>query len=322
MQLNSSKVRYHGITDECTECQCCGRTNLKKTVMLLVLDADGNDVELTYYGTACAAKALNTTPRYVTRAAVTAEEERQRRIRTLEANLTVTLGARYPEQARRMWREANNWGHALTVNGVEYDPRNPEGPIYKDFVIAQIAAWRDELARLTRTHKPAPAPAPEPAAAPRTAKGCGHVKASTRRNGDREYTGVIRIGGKVIIECGHTHTNRDTTSRSGGRSAGDCIRNLIKAAQRPAFAAHEQDRIRNAWQALTRGFHIVSPTTIAEARAQDERTADAYPALVARVAALIDEHGACPSRYACNRPTAPAIELEPVGAAPAWMYDL
>jgi ribosome-binding protein aMBF1 (putative translation factor) len=44
-----------GITDERTECECCGKGGLKKTV---ALDKDGAVV---YFGTECAAKALGRT---------------------------------------------------------------------------------------------------------------------------------------------------------------------------------------------------------------------------------------------------------------------
>ena len=47
-----------GITDECVECQRCGRRELKSTVVLAVLDADGNDEAVTYYGSSCARTAL------------------------------------------------------------------------------------------------------------------------------------------------------------------------------------------------------------------------------------------------------------------------
>lgn len=50
--------RYLGITDECVECQQCGKTQLKSTVVLAVLDADGATEDVTYYGSSCAAKAL------------------------------------------------------------------------------------------------------------------------------------------------------------------------------------------------------------------------------------------------------------------------
>lgn len=42
-----------GISDEVTTCECCGRTNLKRTVV--ISDGDGE----VYYGTECAARAMN-----------------------------------------------------------------------------------------------------------------------------------------------------------------------------------------------------------------------------------------------------------------------
>lgn len=50
-----------GIVDDCDTCECCGRTGLKRTVVLAVLDADGNRDGEVYYGTACAARALGRT---------------------------------------------------------------------------------------------------------------------------------------------------------------------------------------------------------------------------------------------------------------------
>jgi hypothetical protein len=43
-----------GITDEVTSCDCCGRTGLKRTVML----EDSETQEMVHYGTTCAAYAL------------------------------------------------------------------------------------------------------------------------------------------------------------------------------------------------------------------------------------------------------------------------
>ena len=42
-----------GVSDEVTTCECCGKTNLKRTV---VLQSDAGQV---HYGVDCAAKALN-----------------------------------------------------------------------------------------------------------------------------------------------------------------------------------------------------------------------------------------------------------------------
>lgn len=50
--------RFIGITDECTQCQHCGKGKLRSTVVLAILDADGNEEATTYYGSSCAAKAL------------------------------------------------------------------------------------------------------------------------------------------------------------------------------------------------------------------------------------------------------------------------
>ena len=51
--------RYLGVTDDCTECEKCGKIELRSTVVLMPLDADGNpEGEPVYYGSTCAARAL------------------------------------------------------------------------------------------------------------------------------------------------------------------------------------------------------------------------------------------------------------------------
>jgi hypothetical protein len=57
-QTTAPAFRYIGITDECVECQCCGKSGLRSTVILAVLDADQNTEDVTYYGSTCAARAL------------------------------------------------------------------------------------------------------------------------------------------------------------------------------------------------------------------------------------------------------------------------
>lgn len=56
--MATPNFRYIGVTDECDECQCCGKPNLKSTVVLAFLDADGNEEEITWYESTCAARAL------------------------------------------------------------------------------------------------------------------------------------------------------------------------------------------------------------------------------------------------------------------------
>ncbi|MFI8890522.1 hypothetical protein [Streptomyces paradoxus] len=57
--------RVGGTTDEITQCELCGRPELKGTVQMIELDADGNDFEDHYFGTACAAKAAGWTQKDV-----------------------------------------------------------------------------------------------------------------------------------------------------------------------------------------------------------------------------------------------------------------
>lgn len=67
-----------GTTDEVTTCELCGKAELKGTVVLATLDADGNeDGGVCYFGVSCAAKAAGWTQREV-RAGVKAAEDSKR----------------------------------------------------------------------------------------------------------------------------------------------------------------------------------------------------------------------------------------------------
>lgn len=50
----SDRLVKVAVTDSVNECECCGKTNLKKTVVLLNQDAD----EFVFYGSSCAGHAL------------------------------------------------------------------------------------------------------------------------------------------------------------------------------------------------------------------------------------------------------------------------
>lgn len=66
--------RFLGTTDDTTECAKCGREELRSTVVLDVLDADGNSEGVTYYGSTCAARVLTAaTGRKITGPRVLAE---------------------------------------------------------------------------------------------------------------------------------------------------------------------------------------------------------------------------------------------------------
>lgn len=59
LMATETGYRIKGTTDDVTDCQRdgCGQTGLKKTVILAVLDEDGNEADRVYYGTDCAAQA-------------------------------------------------------------------------------------------------------------------------------------------------------------------------------------------------------------------------------------------------------------------------
>ncbi|MGV9546795.1 hypothetical protein [Streptomyces ardesiacus] len=80
-----------GTTDDVTTCELCGKQELKGTVALMPLDADGNeDGEACYFGVSCAAKAAGWTLKEVRVGIKAAKEEalaeeRARRIEEREA---------------------------------------------------------------------------------------------------------------------------------------------------------------------------------------------------------------------------------------------
>lgn len=56
----TTKYFVIGSSNDCTICDCCGKQNLKKTVVLGVIDEDGNkEYDPHYFGTTCAKKAVN-----------------------------------------------------------------------------------------------------------------------------------------------------------------------------------------------------------------------------------------------------------------------
>ncbi|MGV9351225.1 hypothetical protein ACWDSD_42255 [Streptomyces spiralis] len=77
------KWKIKGIVDDITECGCCGRRGLKRTVAMMPLDADGNEdgaaEDVVFYGTSCAADALGWTQGKVTDTARAAQAERDQR---------------------------------------------------------------------------------------------------------------------------------------------------------------------------------------------------------------------------------------------------
>lgn len=67
-----------GSTDERTECECCGRTGLKRTIVIRETTADESRV--VYYGTECAARAAGRTAAGIRREALAADRETAREV--------------------------------------------------------------------------------------------------------------------------------------------------------------------------------------------------------------------------------------------------
>lgn len=55
-----------GFTDQVTDCELCGKPELRGTIQMIELDEDGNDFEDHYFGSTCAAKASGWTQKKVT----------------------------------------------------------------------------------------------------------------------------------------------------------------------------------------------------------------------------------------------------------------
>lgn len=116
--------------------------------------------------------------------------------------------------------------------------------------------------------------APEPA-----------VFAGTRRLDEQQYVGVIRHNGRVVVECGHVHANRDASTRTNGRSARDCAAEILNGARKQATAEHYTTKRRNAWTNLS--STVFTASTVATVKAGCAEDATAYTAAVAAVRALL-----------------------------------
>ncbi|MDX3551020.1 hypothetical protein PV729_04405 [Streptomyces europaeiscabiei] len=73
--------RVKGTTDEVTTCELCGKQELKGTVVMATLDADGNEEAVCYFGVSCAAKAAGWTQHEVKAGVKVAKDAERERIR-------------------------------------------------------------------------------------------------------------------------------------------------------------------------------------------------------------------------------------------------
>lgn len=98
-QTSSPAFKVLGTTDDVTECEHCGRVELKGTIVLLPLDADGNaDADPVYYGAVCGARAAGTKTADLRKAASAADRAKveaaraeHQRLATIESNRVAAL---------------------------------------------------------------------------------------------------------------------------------------------------------------------------------------------------------------------------------------
>jgi hypothetical protein len=69
-----------GTTEDITTCECCGRSNLKKTVIMGLLDCDGNVETEQFFGVVCAARHTGQKAAEIRKEAKTADESKKRQI--------------------------------------------------------------------------------------------------------------------------------------------------------------------------------------------------------------------------------------------------
>lgn len=125
------------------------------------------------------------------------------------------------------------------------------------------------------------------------------------------WVGLVRCNGQVVVECGHEHFNRDTSTGTNGRSARDCAERIIRGAELDTAAQHHASQIRTAWQRRgNAGFEVRIPRAQLEAAANE--SADAYLTRVAAARAA----GQAATQPATPAP--PAAQPHEIGELPDW----
>ena len=106
----------HGTTDEITTCACCGKKNLRNTVILEIAEGD-NAGDLLHFGSHCAARALG---QRKTKAAVIVSQAKRRAqlqpiVDVVKAN--IDFGIDHAKAQARAFAKANKID--ALINGFE-----------------------------------------------------------------------------------------------------------------------------------------------------------------------------------------------------------
>lgn len=117
--------RILGICDSVTTCECCGRTNLKRTIVI------GSEEGEAYYGSVCASKFLggSGSQQHVTRIERKAQERQVLRsqLTAFVAKLWTVVEGRYEtstgnQEKYQVWRQwVRTNGHACKENETPFE---------------------------------------------------------------------------------------------------------------------------------------------------------------------------------------------------------
>ena len=121
-----------GITDERTTCECCGKANLKRTVVIEFSS------DIRYYGTTCAAKALNfpNPEKYTSRNAELLVTDYGKRISSQERRIKASESAQF---------QANRFNQEVSV--LRKDGRYSTMPT-RQYLAMNNPAWGYEIERV------------------------------------------------------------------------------------------------------------------------------------------------------------------------------
>lgn len=102
------------------------------------------------------------------------------------------------------------------------------------------------------------------------------------------HEGVLRAGKRVVVRCGHRHTNRDHSTGRNGRSAWSCIEMIVKATRFPATLDTERGRIRANVERTIR-LHQMTTRMAEEMRVSGQKRIAHLESTVEAVAQLIGD---------------------------------
>jgi hypothetical protein len=133
MSETQKAYRVKGTTDEVTECELCGRQELKGTVMLAPLDEDGNEEEIVYFGSSCGAKAAGWTLKIIEAKIKKVKQDQQ-----LKEQAARLIESNKYRNARDEWI-SSNYGHDALSNPRKHGFRSPTAMV---IAFEEATGWK------------------------------------------------------------------------------------------------------------------------------------------------------------------------------------